>query len=231
MKTRNKKLLRIIMAIALNSITILALSQDTIHFRNGSSIISKVLEISPIEIKYKKIENVDSPVYIINKEDVKLIKYKNGSIDSFAEIKPWFKPAPQIEKQILKDKTAEPVKSSKITKQGRFYFLNKESYSESQILSEMKNANNAEINLHIRKSKLARGLQPVCFIGIPAAAIGFVSIAISQISFVSENNKKTENFGFTMLAFSGACLITSIGLKNYRIKHNEIALRIYNQTN
>ncbi len=219
------------MAFALNSITMLALSQDTLLFRNGSSIISKVLEITPIEIKYKKIENVDGPLYIVNREDVKFINYKNGSIDSFAQIKPWFKLVVKSEKQSRKDIIEEPVRSSKIVKCGRLYFLNNDAYSESQILSEMKSANIPEINLHIRKSKLARGFQNVGFIAIPAVAIGFVSIITSQDSYFTSRNKKAENFGIAMLAFSAACLTTSIVLKNNRQKHNEIALRMYYQTN
>lgn len=39
----------------------------------------KVLEILPTEIKYKKWEHMDGPIYSINKSDVFRIKYKNGT--------------------------------------------------------------------------------------------------------------------------------------------------------
>lgn len=232
MKTGNKKALRILMAFTLNSITILALSQDTLHFRNGSSIISKVLEISPLEIKYKKIENTDGPVYIVNKEEVKFIRYKNGSIDSFTEIKPWFKSMQKNEKQEPNYVIPKATKQPKIVKEGRSYFWDNTLYNESKILAVMKHANNPEINMHIRKSKLAKAFQPICIIGIPAVAVGAVAVVSSGGIYNSPKNaKKIENFGFSLLAFSAVCLTTSITLENYRHKHNEIALRLYNQNN
>lgn len=219
------------MAFALNSIAILALSQDTLHFRNGSSIMSKVLEISPLEIKYKKIENFDGPVYIVNKEDVKLIKYKNGLIDSFAEIKPWFRSIQKIGKQEPNFIIPNAIKQTKIVKEGRSYFMDNTIYNESKILAIMKHANNPEINIHIRKSKLARAFQPVCLVGIPAVAIGSMSVVFAKNIYSTSNDVKMENFGFSLLAFSAVCLTTSITLENYRHKHNEIALRLYNQNN
>jgi hypothetical protein len=63
--------------------------QDTIVQKNGVRIISKVLEIDKIDVKYKKFENLDGPSYVISKSDVNFIIYKNGSVDtlSVAEIK------------------------------------------------------------------------------------------------------------------------------------------------
>jgi len=61
----------------------LSYSQDTIIQRNGSHIPSKVLEIDKNDIKYKRFENLDGPSYLISKADVSLIRYQNGTIDSF----------------------------------------------------------------------------------------------------------------------------------------------------
>lgn len=231
MKIRNRKLLKMLMAFTLNSIAILALSQDTLHFRNGSPLVCKVIEISPLEIKYKKIENAEGPVYIINKEDIKLINYQNGTTDSFAEIKPWFKPKQKIEKKETDIINPKEQKQPKIVKEGRSYFLDNTLYNEGKILAVMKHANIPEVNLHIRKSKLARAFQPVCFIGIPAVVVGSISVVYSKGIYDTQTDTRMQTFGVAMLALSAACLTTSITLEHYRNKHNEIAIRLYNQTN
>lgn len=231
MKTGNKKLLRILMAFALNSITILALSQDTLHFRIGTPIVCKVIEISQIEIRYKKIENADGPVYIVNKEDVKLINYKNGAIDSFAELKPWLRPIQKTAKQEANYSIPKLTPHPKIVKEGRSFFMDNTLYTESKILAIMKHVNNPELNLHIRRSKLARAFQPVCLVGIPAVAIGSMSVVFSKDVYISSNGVKMENLGYSLLAFGAVCLTTSITLENYRYKQNEIAVRLYNENN
>jgi hypothetical protein len=60
-----------------------AFGQDTIVQKNGTSIPAKVLEIDKTDVKYKKFENPDGPSYILPKSDVSMIRYQNGSVDSF----------------------------------------------------------------------------------------------------------------------------------------------------
>lgn len=54
---------------------------DIIVLKNGDDVKAKVLEISPIEIKYKKCLSPDGPLYIVKKLDVFMIKYANGTKD------------------------------------------------------------------------------------------------------------------------------------------------------
>ncbi len=60
-------------------------AQDVIVKRDGSTIISKVLEVNTSNIKYKKYSNQDGPTYTINKADVMTINYENGEKDVFEE--------------------------------------------------------------------------------------------------------------------------------------------------
>jgi len=53
--------------------------QDIIVLKNGDEIKSKVLEITPNEIKYKKFDNIDGPTISILKTDVFMVKYPNGT--------------------------------------------------------------------------------------------------------------------------------------------------------
>lgn len=52
---------------------------DVIVLKNGDEVKGKVLEISPIEIKYKKCNMPDGPLYVVKKLDVFMIKYANGT--------------------------------------------------------------------------------------------------------------------------------------------------------
>lgn len=57
--------------------------QDIIIKRDGISIMSKVIEVSPEYIKYKKYSNLDGPTYTIYVKDVHYINYQNGDKDVF----------------------------------------------------------------------------------------------------------------------------------------------------
>lgn len=58
-------------------------SQDIIVLNDGTTILSKVLEISSSEIKYKKHRNLNGPTYTLQIDKVLAINYDNGEKDSF----------------------------------------------------------------------------------------------------------------------------------------------------
>jgi len=75
---------KIIGAVLISILTInLCWSQDTIVTKKNENIASKVLEVTTSEIKYKKFDNLDGPIYSLLKADVFLIKYSNGTKDTF----------------------------------------------------------------------------------------------------------------------------------------------------
>ena len=59
----------------------LTFGQDNIVLKNGTEIKAKVLEVSATEIKYRKQDNLDGPVYTSGVGEVLLINYANGSKD------------------------------------------------------------------------------------------------------------------------------------------------------
>lgn len=58
-------------------------AQDVIVKKDGSTILSKVLEVNTSEIKYKKYSNLDGPTYTILKTELLSINYKNGESEKF----------------------------------------------------------------------------------------------------------------------------------------------------
>jgi len=89
---RKYSLVGLILFIVVNS----TLAQDEIVLRNGDIIKVKVSEVGTTEIKYKKWENLDGPVYSSAKDDIFMIKYENGSKDVFSEVEKPTKSLPSV---------------------------------------------------------------------------------------------------------------------------------------
>ncbi len=60
-------------------------AQDTLSMRSGENILVKVIEVGTSEVKYKKIDNLNGPVFSILKSDLLVIKYENGTKEDFSK--------------------------------------------------------------------------------------------------------------------------------------------------
>lgn len=58
-------------------------AQDVIVKKDGSTILSKVIEIGSIEVKYKKHSNLEGPTYSILKSEIQTINYENGEKEKY----------------------------------------------------------------------------------------------------------------------------------------------------
>jgi hypothetical protein len=56
-------------------------SSDVIILKNGTEIIAKVLEVNQFEVRYKDFNNLDGPIYTMDKSEIFMLKYKNGKKD------------------------------------------------------------------------------------------------------------------------------------------------------
>src|SRR3989344_1079852 len=61
-------------------------SQDTLYMSNGEKIPSQIIEVSHSEVKYKKSNNIDGPIYSSENSAIKFIRYRNGSVDTIKSI-------------------------------------------------------------------------------------------------------------------------------------------------
>jgi len=59
-------------------------AQDLLTKKNGEDISAKILEVDITEIKYKKFDDLNGPIFTILKSEVLLIRYENGTKDIFA---------------------------------------------------------------------------------------------------------------------------------------------------
>lgn len=63
--------------------TVFVQAQDLITKKNGEDIKAKILEVNQTEVKYKKFDNLDGPVFTISKSEILIIRYENGTNDVF----------------------------------------------------------------------------------------------------------------------------------------------------
>jgi len=60
-------------------------AQDTLSTRYGESILVKVIEVGTSEVKYKKLDNLNGPMFSMLKSDLLMIKYENGTKEDFSK--------------------------------------------------------------------------------------------------------------------------------------------------
>lgn len=77
---------RLSFILFLISISLCVSAQDVIVKKDGSTIISKVLEVNIDNIKYKKHSNLDGPIYNMKLSDVLSINYANGEKETFDQL-------------------------------------------------------------------------------------------------------------------------------------------------
>ena len=61
-------------------------SQDTIYFKNKTTVAAKITEVGISEIKYQRLDNLTGPNYLATKSEISIIKYSNGITDSINSI-------------------------------------------------------------------------------------------------------------------------------------------------
>lgn len=98
-----KKILLFIVAIC----PAFVFAQDVIVKKDGTTILSKVLEVNMSDIKYKKFSNKKGPTYSINKSDIMCINYENGEKDVFDDFGDSTVPQNNISSQHVVEKNAD----------------------------------------------------------------------------------------------------------------------------
>ena len=63
-----------------------SMAQDIIVFTDGSVEKAKIMEITTTEVKYKKWENLEGPLYSLPKNVILSIAYQNGTTEKFSNV-------------------------------------------------------------------------------------------------------------------------------------------------
>ncbi len=101
-------LTKIICFVLIILLPCLMFSQDVLHLLDGTKINCKVVSINPETVDISTGENM--PKRTINKEDIKVIVYENGEVETFSTIK---KTNDNNQVKELEKRLAETEKESK----------------------------------------------------------------------------------------------------------------------
>lgn len=84
--------------------------QDIIVSKDGKTIKARVVEITQLEIKYKRFDNLNGPLISISKDGLLIINYENGTKETFGrteESPVTSKAVVESTKQVAPDSEAE----------------------------------------------------------------------------------------------------------------------------
>jgi hypothetical protein len=59
------------------------IAQDVIHKKGGEKIKCKITQVTPEEITYKLLDEVDGPTYTVDKQKIIKVVYQNGRVESY----------------------------------------------------------------------------------------------------------------------------------------------------
>jgi hypothetical protein len=205
------------------------LGQDTIYKINGEVIASKIEEINPTVIKFRKFSNLSGPIYSELKNDIFRIKFTNGVIDTLkqvAEIKPQFI-NPSEEFQVKSSKSKSSLMYNNISDRDLLYTI------QTLPLSDSKNKMLKEYSKMMdykRTQYLANGL---------GFGVGFAVPVVVTYLTLSDYNYFSSQDGATVIiagALVGAAIrITGQVLtkmnKNKRLNAKRKVIMLYDDLN
>jgi hypothetical protein len=93
-------------------ISFASIGQDLIVKKDGTIIKSKILEVTDEQVKYKKFDNADGPIYVITLANITAINYENGTVEKFEQITKSAKNENEDEDKVNEEE--EPMKNNPV---------------------------------------------------------------------------------------------------------------------
>lgn len=106
-------------------------SQDTIYLKDGSKYAAKIIEINANDIKYKKFNNQDGPLYSDSKTNIIKIRYENGMSDVFGTV------LSETSNTVIVD-VQKANTDCKIVQDGPHFYCNGTRISKGEMLMQIK---------------------------------------------------------------------------------------------
>lgn len=216
----------ILLLVVLFSINI-SFAQDTIYKKNGEKIIAKITELTPSEIKYKRFDYQDGPLYIESKSNVVSIIYSNGIKETVKveEVKTISAPADYY--------SSVNTASNEITFRRNEYLYKNQYYNEREIQDFLLDTKNKTIMGYVTKARQAKRWQYIGFVGIPLGIVGAYALGSSttyNLNGTSTTDPALATLGGLCFAGAIACPIGSGIFKHNRKEYNRKAIKLYNDT-
>lgn len=212
-------------------IQINAFSQDTIFFKSKDKIVVFVKEIKPTEVQYKKFELPDGPMYVVEKNVIEKIVYKNGFTENMTVASAPVAVQPSQDFNVITEN--KPLTNEKInyeTTKRRYYYLSNLASSHTDVNKRPILLSNAKSIRNLKMGQDATRTVSIVF-GAMTIATGAIYGVITRIN---ANNGGTagSDFGTVPIAFGslaavlcGTSIAFHVGLKK---KRNEF-VKTYNE--
>lgn len=219
-----------LLVILLCFVQIVLNAQDTIYKRSGDVIPARVIEINTKEISYKRENLPDGPLYILDKNEVKKIKYKTGAVDSFT-----VRNEPKVNPMLPKNGGLMYSYSEQIQKYNRnglyVYQGSRISDTKAMLIATNKNFTwkNPQLTSEILYVSTNKTRQYVSGFG----GLGLGALVMAG-SLVYANNNPYDSMVGPVMFVNGigiilAAQVVSINFKIKRVKHSDKAVALYNQ--
>ncbi len=226
----------LLLATAVVALSLKSFSQDTIYKRNGDILIAQILEITPVLVKFKKIAFLEGPIYSIEKNELFMIRYKNGSKDMFwedlkTEKDDYAKAAPSAAKK----KGFDILADYPISIDGYHYSTSYLNLNPRKIDELLLAKNNKQINSMIKGAQSTkRSSKLLAFAPIPCGVGAYVALIAGSINGTNNYNSSIPP---NYLALTGILVaagigtgISSIVLNSRSKKMRKEAVEFYNLT-
>ncbi len=221
-------LIFILLLTAFNSI-----AQDTIIKRTNEKTAAKIIEVNSTEVKFKRFDYQDGPVFIFKNWEIKYIIYGNGIKESFEN---YPIPAPVANENV-------PKKSLFIQPAGKFYYYQGIKITEPDMLDVLKKVNDKKINLMVEKTREKRFLRKSFLYGGIAiysvgllTSLGIITAFNSSVNTIGTSRAarravrtQQQTTGNYIMLGAVACELVSITFKIQARHHAHIAVDEYNK--
>ena len=205
-------------------------AQDTLYKRNSTEIIvAKVVEINTTEIKYKRFDMLDGPMFIVDKNQIAKIKYAVGSEEVFNVHTPKtivnYNPISTNSSEII-----EPYGNKGVY----LYKAKKTSVRNAFDIIEYRNNTwkNREISTLIYESKKQKRNQYLFgFSSIGVGVAAYIGIFATATNSYNYQNSVSNALGVAALGALGvvATQVISYNCKLSHIKFANKAVDVYNK--
>jgi hypothetical protein len=223
-------------------ISITAHSQDIIIKKTGDEIKAKIVEIGINEIKYKRFDFQDGPVYTISKSDVVLIKYENGinevinsgSTNNSSNNNNYNNNSQTVVSPPMNNTSSQENVSEKIDYSMGSYNQNGRYISKSRVINTLRATNDAQIKALLNKSKRTKvtGNIIATALGIPLMVAGTVTTLVGVGMIISDTNPDAAGVATVGGVMAGAGILlefANIGFQSKSNKAIQEAVAIYNK--
>lgn len=211
----------------------IAKSQDTIYKRNGESLAAKIIEINYLEIKYKKHNFQDGPLFVSDKNEIQKIKFSNGVVDSFTVSQPIT--SPQLTNPVVIIQRPAVVSNPNIIRnpRGSLFYYNESRLSEKRMLFLAIDKNRKWKNKELDKAIIAtRDYKSNQYIaGFGGAALAIACVFAAGQSSTSNNSSGVVPLGlaFNAIGIFVASQIVSPIFKIRRTQNARKVVQLFNE--